>query len=570
MSASPQSSLLKFQIGPVQDFIAQARSTRDLWSGSYLLSWLTAAGIRKLMEASGVELIFPAPEGQPLLDPPEKFPDLPDQQALLTPNLPNIFIARVPTESACKLAGEVEDVIRDEWKKIADSVWKVHGKLGVVDAMESRFYGQVDRHLSIAWLATPETGAHHYREDYAANGWQLDAVRRLRGFKARPGGDESGAHEKDSLGGDHEALAGGKGDAMRIAEKYAMLFKHDDHLSAATLTKRVWHLTYLKGVHKMKTASDEFKIRSIPAIAGRRKTLDDEEASDAPVGEKYIAAIAFDGDSIGKWVSGENLPPGTDLAGHHRRFSRCLGDFAMKRARETVEAHDGFLIYAGGDDVLALVPADACIDCARALRDVFREATGEILDKSGECPDASAGIAIAHVKAPLQDLIREAQAAEKRAKNDAGRAAFSVTLMKHSGEISHWETKWDHGGIELYEKIAALMGGELSSKFPHRVCELLAPYQTMRTGISTQCEAADFPAAEVIAREFQLAAERQGSRTVATELAPLLEDHLRHLKKLGSGTQTLLKSVVGLCTTVAFAHRNRQPRNLSAERQPAQ
>jgi hypothetical protein len=28
-------SLLKPQIGPVQDFIAQARSTRDLWSGSW-------------------------------------------------------------------------------------------------------------------------------------------------------------------------------------------------------------------------------------------------------------------------------------------------------------------------------------------------------------------------------------------------------------------------------------------------------------------------------------------------------------------------------------------------------
>ncbi len=38
-------SLLKLQIGPVQESIAQARSTRDLWSGSYLLSWLMAAGI---------------------------------------------------------------------------------------------------------------------------------------------------------------------------------------------------------------------------------------------------------------------------------------------------------------------------------------------------------------------------------------------------------------------------------------------------------------------------------------------------------------------------------------------
>ena len=32
--------LLLFQLGPVQESIAQARSTRDLWSGSYLLSWL--------------------------------------------------------------------------------------------------------------------------------------------------------------------------------------------------------------------------------------------------------------------------------------------------------------------------------------------------------------------------------------------------------------------------------------------------------------------------------------------------------------------------------------------------
>jgi len=46
-------SLLKLQIGPVQDFIAQARSTRDLWSGSYLLSWLMAAGAKEQVKAFG-------------------------------------------------------------------------------------------------------------------------------------------------------------------------------------------------------------------------------------------------------------------------------------------------------------------------------------------------------------------------------------------------------------------------------------------------------------------------------------------------------------------------------------
>ena len=38
-----EKSLVLFQAGPVQPFIAAARSTRDLWSGSYMLSWLMAA-----------------------------------------------------------------------------------------------------------------------------------------------------------------------------------------------------------------------------------------------------------------------------------------------------------------------------------------------------------------------------------------------------------------------------------------------------------------------------------------------------------------------------------------------
>ncbi len=39
-----QPAFLKFQLGPVQDFIAAARSIRDLWSGSFLLSWLMGRG----------------------------------------------------------------------------------------------------------------------------------------------------------------------------------------------------------------------------------------------------------------------------------------------------------------------------------------------------------------------------------------------------------------------------------------------------------------------------------------------------------------------------------------------
>src|SRR5437016_3506229 len=62
--------MLLFTIGPVQSFIAQARKTRDLWLGSYLLSLLMEAA----MEGMEEQLVFPA---EPKLS--GKVPDLPNR-----------------------------------------------------------------------------------------------------------------------------------------------------------------------------------------------------------------------------------------------------------------------------------------------------------------------------------------------------------------------------------------------------------------------------------------------------------------------------------------------------------
>ncbi|MBC7288750.1 MAG: type III-B CRISPR-associated protein Cas10/Cmr2, partial [Armatimonadetes bacterium] len=45
--------------GPVQEFVAEARKTRDLWAGSYLLSYLAAHAIRAVIENRG-RLVLPA------------------------------------------------------------------------------------------------------------------------------------------------------------------------------------------------------------------------------------------------------------------------------------------------------------------------------------------------------------------------------------------------------------------------------------------------------------------------------------------------------------------------------
>ncbi|HRR55592.1 MAG TPA: type III-B CRISPR-associated protein Cas10/Cmr2, partial [Acidobacteriota bacterium] len=62
-------AFLLFQLGPVQDFIQQARSTRDLWSGSYLLSWLMAHAMKAVTDQVGPDaVIFPSLRGQPIFD----------------------------------------------------------------------------------------------------------------------------------------------------------------------------------------------------------------------------------------------------------------------------------------------------------------------------------------------------------------------------------------------------------------------------------------------------------------------------------------------------------------------
>src|ERR1700730_9387858 len=50
--------LLLVTIGPIQEFIAQARRTRDLWFGSHLLSELSRAAAKSLADR-GATLIFP-------------------------------------------------------------------------------------------------------------------------------------------------------------------------------------------------------------------------------------------------------------------------------------------------------------------------------------------------------------------------------------------------------------------------------------------------------------------------------------------------------------------------------
>lgn len=784
-------AFLKFQLGPVQEFIAAARSIRDLWSGSYLLAWLMAAGLKKLSEEVGPDnVIYPNLQGQPLFD--LRWRDelwnkvtigsnsvwaqslKRTTEELLVPNLPNVFLAVVPAQRGAELGQAVAEAIRTEWKRIADSVWQACQAAGLTKdegrfteaQRKARFDQQVGQFLSLSWQVTPWPATlnearqmaqrfaeampigearqrvekivematklmpveHRDGRFYAGgdqgpkqelnnvglgwsvilalNGWQLDAVRQVRLFDAaNPGQWQVGAFcNKDSLTGREEAVAGGRKwseTASALGSPWAKLFKHDDWLGAASLIKRVWHLAYLiKEKWGLKTDGEHFPMPSTYGIAKHEPFSNADEEQDVEemsASEKYFAVLALDGDEIGQWISGKKTPPfKTQLAdyydhdqkarqgmleyferqsnpdggkqtledrfakflttnrplsaSYHLQFSEAISNFAQHCARPIVEAFDGRVIYAGGDDVVALLPADTALACAQCLRRTFTgsPAVGAFLaeharqlhqrhqqektsgrtaqnspyyqklaaencllqcdspgfvcrldevdqnDKPipflvpGPAADCSVGIAIAHFKAPLQDVVRAAQAAEKRAKHQLGRSAVAVTLMKRSGEIIEWGCQWESGGLELYRLMAeALENGRVSAKFPHRLAELLTPYLTASTPLArangSVAAVEDFDPAKVIPEELAHAVDRQSplkgndKKALVRDFSAALDTYLKQLdERFVAQTQRFderlakhqakeserpvradffVNAVIGLCQTVAFAHR---------------
>jgi CRISPR-associated protein Cmr2 len=239
--------------------------------------------------------------------------------------------------------------------------------------------------------------------------------------------------------------------------------------------------------------------------------ISDKLGIDRP--SKYYAVLTLDGDEMGKWLSGHNLPPFRSVIhpkvveqlkkyqgsnewrelidensaikrplapSTHLAISSALNNFSLKLVRMIVEEeHLGKLVYAGGDDVLAFVSLKNALEIARKLRAAFSgflneegkvdwsQESGyikrptsngreEVILTMGKTATASAGIAVAHHLAPLQTVMHAARQAEKYAKTTLGRDAFALTIMKRSGEDTTAGAKWLLSKSDRVDSIDAL------------------------------------------------------------------------------------------------------------------
>jgi len=136
-------------------------------------------------------------------------------------------------------------------------------------------------------------------------------------------------------------------------------------------------------------------------------------------------------------------------------LSEALTNFASQLAPQFVDEHRGVLIYAGGDDLLALLPCRTVLACALQLRRGFvgdpacngGAASGFWRTESGDLAvpgprlSISAGIAVVHYKWELRAALRAAWQAERSAKR-AGRNIIQLIICRRSGEHTAVYCPW--------------------------------------------------------------------------------------------------------------------------------
>ncbi|MDZ4709994.1 MAG: type III-B CRISPR-associated protein Cas10/Cmr2 [Saprospiraceae bacterium] len=496
--------LILFTIGPVQSFIAQARKTQDLYAGSSLLSAL----VRKAIEVIGEKhLIFPK-KGE---------------------SMPNRFLAEVPeTETtALKAFGQrIENVVRNEWHRIAGE------SLKGINSKPKGFDEQIANHLEIFWVIDSE--GDDYASTISNLEKQLAGIKNVRPFrqfrwqegivgergrKCNLDGQrnvqfyQSRSNSPINLEGSPLYTTPG---AVDPKQKYQEnVLARGEGLSAVSFLKRHYETNTFKSTAEIALLDalnslekdtvgriylkeyksqifNEFNAQLLYKNGLSERSLDDpgmtfkngytlekaiqkRDALERKSGlkfQKYYAVFTFDGDDMGKWLSGEFLKDKKQLNVFQIQLAQCLSEFS-KAARQRLDEGSGQTIYAGGDDFIGFLNLNHLLHVMKDIRILFREKVDIPLSgfKTKEI-SFSMGICVAHYKEPLTLVLQEARNSQKKAKDLDEKNAFAISVVKGSGE-SH-RTALPFGANEKnIERLSTLTNALIQEDFSNNFIKTL-------------------------------------------------------------------------------------------------
>lgn len=436
--------LLSISIGPVQDFIAAARRTADLYAGSQILQELIREATSYLA-CQEAQLIFPADPGS---------------------DGANKILAEVASNPKALAKGArraAQEKLEQLWQDSITKLPENHRK-----QINKRAEEQLAHFLEFyaAWIPLPD------KTKYPEVRQQLERL--LAGRKALrdflPTQQHDDGVPKSPLDPSRAAVmdprAWGQVSVRSPDGSYRPLrIKATEHLDAVSLLKRVYGVQRSEKVVDTRTMAR--RAQNPQAMPDERYGEDDDHIQEP---QPYLAILVADGDRMGELIARQEEPE------THRQLSRTLDTFAQE-ARKIVQNYYGFMVYSGGDDVLAFLPVNQAIACAQDLSEEFRHHVRGTL---------SAGIAVVHYREPLSISLERARNAEKAAKN-SGRDALAVALHTRGGAPITVVRKWDN--LRWPELLDHYAQGDLSQGLAYELRELAQEWQDEMNVAYLQAEA---------------------------------------------------------------------------------
>jgi CRISPR-associated protein Cmr2 len=581
---------LHFTFGPVQGFVAQARRTRDLYAGSFLLSHLAMTAMAEAEPAGGKVIL----------------PDYSTLKSQKTEHAiaPNRFVAEFPDEAAAVSAAKrASDALLAAWKQIAEDVWK--GFLINIATQDSDTRAIWDRQITAFWEIAWAVGKPK----------ESDLLDRRKNWRTPLTTIEGGDH--CTLMGQWQELSGfirsqedGKQEAFwqkvrKQSNVKKLDLEDDERLCAIAFVKRFFPQVSKDAIQRelnMQNWPSTVSIAAVPwlrmikdktevhaaakayadlvanepgarvssarriaclknshAIAGRfselsgnflnrtalenkrgtplndegqRKRLVEElraleKTTDDRAGNFY-ALLLMDGDRMGGLIREHTA----------QKVTPCLTRFASEiPALVENEKHSGVCIYAGGDDLLAILPLDQALEAMTATRKAYLAAfqAGGI-----QTATISAGLVFAHYRCAFSRVLKHAHhLLDVAAKDGAGRDALAIGVLKPGGVSCRWAAKFNDFVQVGYHCFAPLVEayrrGErnerdgLSSSFLYnlreRFGELFNPTRSLAKSGTTAADTFDDATLEALfvteylhGRISKVTAQAESQRKVAEQL----------------------------------------------------
>ncbi|MCS6958625.1 MAG: type III-B CRISPR-associated protein Cas10/Cmr2 [Pseudanabaenaceae cyanobacterium SKYGB_i_bin29] len=442
---------------PVQGFIERSRKLRDLYGGSFILSYLAKSICEKAKER-GCEVVSPA-----LLNVVQGTPN----QIILRGNYPRQLAKEefINTwKTICRVCREWIEARLPQYTYSWKRDWDLWGNY----AWEF-FWGQGDTISQARQNLTD----NKRKRDWVGINWKGESST-LSGADAIAWYGMGSVSPTSRLG--------------EINDKVVVFYKRlaetalgesfiepegREQLSIPELIKRM--VTYYPIANKL--GIDRLDIPSSFADLSRWEE------------NVWTGWFQGDGDRIGEFLQ-KGIPKDREAEGLHE-FSQALMDWGDKVLRPSLAEDQGRIIYAGGDDFLGVIFPEKTNKKESKSTDIGKVALTWFYEfpnlwrKHGKDITVSVGLVVAAGGVPQRDIIQHCRETEKYAK-DKGKDRLGIRVLFNGGNYLQWHCPWNllqstltsyrdrQGGKNwnhVYEDIATLesrhafqRGGEQISK----------------------------------------------------------------------------------------------------------